>query len=54
MKTVGAILDEIDERAAKLAEKCLDPDRAPFVRNEELHRRRELLKLKEFILEQPE
>jgi hypothetical protein len=54
MKTIGQILDRIDELTAKYESKILNPDRAPYLCDQERHRRQELLALRKFILDEKE
>ena len=51
MKTVGQIIDHLDEHIERLTANALNPDRAFSVREHEIRLRRDLVALKKFITE---
>ena len=51
MKTVGQILDKLDECIERYAGLALNPDRASFIREQEIIRREELVHLRKFIID---
>ena len=49
MKTIGEVIDELDRRIEAYTAQALNPDRLNTFRDNDLHRRAELMSVKLFL-----